>query len=154
MSSTDQHQSSDLWGRGFWEEESGSSLIEFILLGVVLLIPLVYFLIAVSTVQAAAYAGAGAADQAAKVYVSSAQEGSAREMSSEAAVEAALADFDIDASQATVALECPSGSCGNDGDIVAFTVEIRVSVPFVPDIGTWESTLVSVSSTSAQVQSG
>lgn len=154
MSSTEQHPSGGPESKGLWDEESGSSLIEFILLGVVLLVPLVYFLIAVSTVQAAAYAGAGAADQAAKVYVSSAQEGSARDMSSEAAVEAALADFDIDVSQATVTLECPSGSCGNDGDIVAFTVEIRVPVPIVPDIGAWESTLVSVSSTSAQVQSG
>lgn len=153
MSSAEQ-QGSGFNSKSLWDEESGSSLIEFILLGVVLLVPLVYFLIAVSTVQAAAYAGAGAADQAAKVYVSSAQEGSAREMSSEAAVEAALADFGIDASQATVTLECPSGSCGNDGDIVAFTVEIRVPVPLVPDIGAWESTLVSISSTSAQVQSG
>lgn len=153
MSSAEQ-QGSSFNSKSLWDEESGSSLIEFILLGVVLLVPLVYFLIAVSTVQAAAYAGAGAADQAAKVYVSSAQEGSAREMSSEAAVEAALADFGIDASQSTVTLECPSGSCGNDGDIVAFTVEIRVPVPLVPDIGAWESTLVSISSTSAQVQSG
>ncbi len=141
-------------GVSLWEEESGSSIIEFVLLGVVLLIPVVYLLIALSTVQAAAYAGAGAADQAAKVYVSSSQEPPERRAGSEAAVEAALADFGIDPSRAEVRLECPSGSCEQDGDVVSFTVEIRVPVPLLSGIGTWEPALVSVSSTSAQVQSG
>ena len=136
------------------DEERGSSLIEFTLLGTLLLVPVAYLLIAISTVQAAAYAGAGAADQASKVYVSSSAEGQQRQLRSEAAVEAALADFDIDPGQAQVRLDCPAGSCDQDGDIVAFTVEISVPVPLVPDVGSWQSTLVTVSSTSAQVQSG
>lgn len=137
-----------------WEEESGSSLIEFIMLGTVLLIPLVYLLLAVSSVQAAAYAGTGAADQAAKVYVSSSGEREERRLHSEAAVEAALADFGIEPSQADVTLDCPAGSCEADGDVVVFTVEIGVPVPLVPQLGSWEPQMVSVTSSSAQVQGG
>lgn len=153
MSSTEPQSPPALLSR-LHDEDRGSSLIEFTLLGTLLLVPVAYLLIAVSTVQAAAYAGAGAADQAAKVYVSSSAEGQERQLRSEAAVEAALADFDIDAEQAVVTLACPAGSCDQDGDIVAFTVEIIVPVPLIPAVGSWQSTLATVSSTSAQVQSG
>lgn len=154
MSSTEPQQRPSALLSRIHDEERGSSLIEFTLLGTLLLVPVAYLLIAISTVQGAAYAGAGAADQAAKVYVSSSAEGQERQLRSEAAVEAALADFGIDARRAEVALDCPSGSCDQDGDIVAFTVEISVPVPLVPAVGSWQSTLVTVSSTSAQVQSG
>lgn len=153
MSSTESQRLPVLLRR-LHEEETGSSLIEFTLLGTLLLIPVVYLLIAISTVQAAAYAGAGAADQAAKVFVSSSAEGQERQLRSEAAVEGALADFGVDPARAEVSLACPAGSCEQSGDIVAFTVEISVPVPLVPALGSWESTLVTVSSTSAQVQSG
>ncbi|MDZ5076037.1 hypothetical protein [Nesterenkonia sp. HG001] len=136
------------------EAEDGSSIVEFILLAVLLLIPIIYFMLGVSSVQGASYAASGAADQAAKMYVA-AEGGEPRADSrSEAAVLAALQDFDIAADRATVSRGCPQGDCTADGDLVTFSVEIQVPVPLVPDVGSWQPTLVTVSSTSVQVQGG
>ncbi|MGJ9372240.1 hypothetical protein [Nesterenkonia sp. CF4.4] len=138
------------------QDETGSSLIEFIMLAVLLLIPIVYFILGVAAVQAAAYASLGASDQAARMYVLGGEDLGAGERSarSQAAASAALDDFGIGTDQAQIIMSCPTGGCEDDGDVVAFTVEVRVPVPLIPDLGSWESTLVTVSSTSAQVQAG
>ena len=49
--------------------ERGSAVVEFTFLAVLLLVPLVYFIITAGQVQGASFAVAGAADQAAKVFV-------------------------------------------------------------------------------------
>ncbi|GAA1805497.1 hypothetical protein GCM10009771_04660 [Nesterenkonia flava] len=126
--------------------------MEFVMLSSLLLIPLVYFLVALAQVQAAAYATLGAADQASKMYTApgdvSAQDRAAR---SDAAAAQALADFGIDSSQARVTRQCPDG-CDTEGGIVIYTVEVRVPLPLIPQVAGWEHTLVTVSTTSAQVQ--
>lgn len=131
--------------------------MEFVLLAVLLLIPVVYFLLGVSAVQGASYAATGAADQASKMYVhagdSETADGTA-DHHGEAAVVAALADFGIDPSRASVSRTCPSGSCLNDGDLVAYTVEVHVPVPLIPALGDWHPRLVTVSATSVQIQGG
>lgn len=134
--------------------EDGSSIVEFVMLATLLLIPIIYFVLGLSAVQGAAYAATGAADQAAKMYVSAQPGDPEADTRSEAAVLAALQDFSIDPDRAEVARSCPRGGCTADGDLVAFTVEIQVPVPLVPGLGDWRPTLVSVSSTSAQVQGG
>ena len=48
--------------------EDGSAAVEFVFLGVLLLIPLVYLILTAGQVQGAAYAMVGAAEHAAKVY--------------------------------------------------------------------------------------
>lgn len=137
-------------------DESGSSLVEFIMLAVLVLIPVIYFILGVAAVQAAAYASLGASDQAARMYVLQGEDLGSDERSarSQAAVSAALADFGIGTDQAEITMSCPAGSCEDDGDVVAFTVEVRVPVPLIPELGSWRSTLVTVSSTSAQVRAG
>ncbi|MGJ9405572.1 hypothetical protein ACHABQ_04495 [Nesterenkonia aurantiaca] len=142
------------WRQG--QEESGSALVEFIMLAVLVLIPVVYFILGVAAVQAAAYASLGASDQAARMYVLGGEDVAAGERSarSQAAASAALADFGLSADQAEITMSCPNGGCEEDGDVVAFTVEVRVPVPLIPELGSWRSTLVTVTSTSAQVQAG
>lgn len=129
-------------------------MVEFIGLAVMLLIPVVYLLVGAAGLQAASYAAVGAADQAAKVYAASVEtSGLSREARSEAAVARALGDFGIDAGQAQISMDCPSGSCEQEGDVVLVTVTVQVSVPLLPQIGGWEPTLATVGSTSAQVVS-
>lgn len=137
-------------------DDSGSTLVEFIMLAVLVLIPVIYFILGVATVQAAAYASLGASDQAARMYVLGGEDVSAGERAarSQAAASSALADFGIGLEQAQITMSCPKGGCEDDGDVVVFTVEVRVPVPLIPDIGSWQSTLVTVSSTSAQVRAG
>lgn len=124
------------------------------MLATLLLIPIVYFVLGLSAVQGAAYATTGAADQAAKMYVSAEAGDPEADARSEAAVLAALQDFSIDPDRADVSRTCPQGTCTTDGDLVAFTVEVRVPVPLLPGFGDWQPTLVTVSSTSVQVQGG
>lgn len=138
------------------EDESGSTLVEFVMLTVLVLIPVIYLILGVAAVQSAAYASLGASDQAAKMYVLGGEDMGAGERSarSQAAASAALADFGISPDQARITMSCPSGGCEDDGDVVAFTVQVQVPVPLVPEIGSWRSTLVTVSATSAQVRAG
>lgn len=142
---------------GSVHDESGSSIIEFIVLATVVLVPVVYLIVAVSGIQSASYASVGAADQAAKMHAAadSAAESASDDADAraEAAVEAVLDDFDIDRTQADVGIECPAGSCGQDGDLIAVTVDITVPVPILSSVGGWEPTLATVSSTSVQVRS-
>lgn len=132
-------------------DEEGSSIIEFVVLTAVLLVPVVYLIVAVSSLQAASYASVGAADQAAKMHATAENpEDSASR--AEAAVSAALADYDIDASQAEISIDCPAGSCEDDGDLVSVTVDVTVPVPLLSSLGSWDPTLATVSSNSVQVR--
>ena len=138
------------------QDESGSTLVEYIMLAVLVLITVVYLVLGVAAVQAAAYASLGDSDQAARMYVLDGEDVGPGERSSrsQAAASAALAAFGISTDQVEIAMSCPTGGCEEDGDVVAFTVEVRVPVPLIPDFGSWRSTLVTVSATSAQVRAG
>lgn len=133
--------------------EQGSAVIEFLALGTLLLIPAVWFLLAVAEVQAASYAAIGSADQAAKMHTSAEVSGSELAARSEAAIAAALADFGISEEHAHISRHC-SEPCDTEGAVVSYTVEIRVPVPLIPEVGGLEHRLVTVSATSAQVQGG
>lgn len=131
--------------------EQGSAIIEFLALGTLLLIPTVWFLLAVAEVQAASYAAVGAADQAAKMYTAGDADPGERSARSEAAVSAALADFGISPDQGEFSRTC-SADCEIEGSLVGYTVQIHVPVPLIPELPGLEHRLVSVSSTSTQIQ--
>lgn len=133
--------------------EEGSAVIEFLALGTLLLLPAVWFLLAVAEVQAASYAAVGAADQAAKMHTSAVASADERAARSEAAIAAALADFGISAERAHTSQHC-SSACDAEGAVVTYVVEIRVPVPLIPEVGGFEHRLVTVSATAAQVQGG
>ncbi|MGO1522573.1 MAG: hypothetical protein ACTHWO_02455 [Nesterenkonia sp.] len=134
-----------------FSDEEGSALIEFLALGLLLLLPAVWFLLAVAEVQASSYAAVGAADQAAKMHTTGDVDPGERAARSEAAVSAALADFGISAERAEISRQC-SPSCEAEGALVGYTVEIRVPVPLIPEVAGLQHRLVTVSAHSAQVQ--
>ncbi len=113
--------------------ERGSAAVEFITAGVILLVPLVYLIIAVSHIQAGAFAVEGAARQAARVYVLAPTEPEARERA-ERAVLFALNDLGVDAASARVDVSCAgvNGSCLQRGAVVTVRVLVQVSLPLVP----------------------
>lgn len=78
-------------------DERGAATVEFLGLTLVLLIPVVYLMIYVSQVQAAAFASVAAADQAVKAVVADADHPSAG--AAHATVELALADYGVGAGQ-------------------------------------------------------
>lgn len=115
--------------------ERGSASLEFITAGLILLIPLVYLVLALSALQAGALAVEGAARQAARVYVQAPNhaEGTARALR---AVQFGLADYGIPADTAGVQIDCrPSANeCLTRRGVVVVTVRISVPLPLVPDV--------------------
>lgn len=112
--------------------EAGSASLEFITVGLILLVPLVYLVLAMSVLQGGAFAVEGAARQAARVYVQapSAAEAEARV---ERAVLVGLADYGVDAATAEVSIGCAGGGeCLSRRSVVTVTVRVLVDLPLVP----------------------
>ncbi len=111
--------------------DEGSSVIEFLGLSLVLLVPLVYLVLVLGRVEAATFAAEGAAREAARTYVSAdrADQGTDRAL---AAVGIALRDqgFEDDPASA-LTLTC-SARCLTPGSDVSAQIEVRVPLPFVP----------------------
>jgi len=129
-----------LWLRGrSWTErraaiagDAGSASLEFITVGLILLVPLVYLVLVMSVVQGGAFAVEGAARQAARVYVQAPSPGEA-EARAERAVLVGLADYGIDEAAAEVAIGCAGGPvCLARRSVVTVTVRVQVALPFVP----------------------
>jgi len=115
-------------------DDSGSASLEFITAGLLLLVPLVYLVLVVSSIQGATLAAEGAARQAARVFVTadSADQAGAR---AQQAIDFALADFNVPAQRVTVSVSCSdSTSCLAGDSLVTVSVDVAVPLPFVPTV--------------------
>lgn len=116
-----------------WADDAGSASLEFVTVGMILLLPLVYLVLVVAAVQAGALAAEGAARQAARVFVQSADVG-AGQAAAVTAVQFALADHGVDPGAADIAVTCtpkPS-ACLTRRGFVTVTVDFSVPLPFAP----------------------
>lgn len=114
--------------------ETGSASLEFITVGLILLVPLVYLVVAMSALQGGAFAVEGAARQAARVYVLAPTVADA-EARAERAVLVGLADYGIDAGTAEVSITCAGAPvCLARRSVVTVTVRVQVALPFVPAV--------------------
>lgn len=115
------------------ESERGSAMVEFLGVALILLIPLVYLVVTLGRVQAAAFAAEGAAKDAVRAVVTaeSAAAGAAR---AEAAVGIALADQGFDRESGALGLECSATPCLTPGGAVSAVVRVEVPLPLVPDV--------------------
>ena len=112
--------------------QRGSAVVEFTFLGLLLMVPVVYFIITVGQIQGGSFAVVGAADQAAKVFVAQPDASSGRAAAEQAAT-VALADYGHPAGNASVDIHCDSGGdCMGAGSAVTVTVRLTVPLPFVP----------------------
>lgn len=112
--------------------QRGSAVVEFTFLGLLLMVPVVYFIITVGQIQGGSFAVVGAADQAAKVFVAQPDASSGRAAAEQAAM-VALADYGHTAGNAGVEIHCDSGGdCMAAGSTVTVTVRLTVPLPFVP----------------------
>ncbi|WP_138946766.1 TadE family protein [Plantibacter sp. M259] len=129
------HSSDELRHRPTALGDDGSASLEFITVGLVLLVPIVYLIVALAEVQAAVLAAGGAAAQAAKLYARADDDATGRDRV-EDALALALDDFGLDRSQSSVTLDCaPAGlPCGQRGGAVTVTVDILVVLPLMPEI--------------------
>jgi Flp pilus assembly protein TadG len=109
--------------------ERGSAIVEFHFLGILLLVPLVYIMIAVLDVQRTAYGVTQAAREAGRLYVATGDEGAAR-----AAAAVSLRDQDVDPSAVRLTFTCSLEPCHQPGAEVTVTVESTVPLPLIPDV--------------------
>ncbi len=113
------------------EGEEGSAAVEFLAVGVLLLVPLVYLVLTLGRVQAATFAAEAGAREASRVLATTS--GDARAAArAEAAVALALADQGFAAQPGALVLECAARPCRTPEAAVAATVRVRVVLPLVP----------------------
>ncbi|MEY2849828.1 MAG: hypothetical protein RI885_2495 [Actinomycetota bacterium] len=113
--------------------DDGSASLEFITAGMILLVPLVYLILAVSVVQGASLAVEGAARQAARVYVRADDTSQAR-TAADRAIRIALADYGLDSQSAEVSVSCSVADCLTRLETVTISVGVQVSMPLVPPV--------------------
>lgn len=115
------------------EAQAGSAAVEFLTLGIVLLVPLVYLVLVLASLQGAAFAAEGAARQAAREVVLAADDTAGRAAAT-GAVRTALADWRIPASASAVELRCAPdpGDCLVARGTVSVTVRVAVALPLLP----------------------
>ncbi len=127
-------------------DDEGSAAVEFLMLTLLLLIPIVYLVLAVFTIQGASFAAAGAARDAARVLATTTDPaGATRSVESGAAL--AFEDFSIGVAP-LVTVTCEAAGCDEPGSLVHVTVSARVPLPLLPSFLVERATVpISASST-------
>ena len=110
--------------------EEGSAIIEFVFLGVLLLVPLVYLVMALARIQAGSYAVTTAAREAGRAYVttSTGQDANAR---ADAAAGIAFADQGF-SGMGSLEVTCSTSPCLTPDARIETTARVRVPLPLIP----------------------
>lgn len=114
-------------------DERGTALIEFTWLGLLMLVPLVYVVVAVFAVQRTAYAASAAARSATRAYVTAPDQASAYARAA-AAARLAFTDQGIEAPAYELQVGCrPSpAACLSPGSVVTVRVASAARLPLMP----------------------
>lgn len=113
--------------------EDGSATLEFVLLALALLVPIVYLVIALGAVQAQALGVETAARHLARTIATAPDAGTARERA-ERALDGLVAEYGIDRDTVRVSTACGIGAtaCPEAGAMLTVTVRAAVALPLVP----------------------
>jgi hypothetical protein len=114
-------------------DERGTAIVEFVWLGILLLVPLLYIVLAVFDTQRAAYAASAAARSASRAFVTSPDQTTAYARA-EAAARLAFGDQGIDAADFTLVITCrpDPDRCLTPGSVVAAEVHSAADLPLMP----------------------
>ncbi|WP_255396209.1 hypothetical protein [Kocuria sp. CNJ-770] len=127
-------------------EDEGSAVVEFVALGTLLLVPVVYFVLTVAQVQAGAFAVVAAAHQGSQV-LAGAEPGELAAADLSAAAQLAAADQGFGPEQLAVRLECSDGSCTGPGAVATVHTTLEVPLPLVPGFTDLEVAVLTSSAT-------
>lgn len=113
--------------------DTGSASLEFITVGLILLVPLVYLVLVMAAVQGGAFAVEGAARQSVRVFVQADSEAEAAARA-ERAIRFALADAGLAELEPRVAVACTPnpGQCLTRRGTVTISVAVTVPLPLTP----------------------
>ena len=116
--------------RGSALDERGSAVVEFVVLAVLMLIPLIYLVLTMARVQAASYAVSQAAREAGRAFVT-ASSGEVASSRAEAAARIAFLDHSME-KDGRLAVACDGAPCLRPDGRVETTASVRVPLPLVP----------------------
>lgn len=139
------------WNRWATDDE-GSAALEFIAVGVILLLPLIYLIAVLGVIQEQTLGVEAAARHTARV-IALAPDAETAVARSEQVLAGVVEEYGVDADAVDVSLSCaPAGSdCPVAGATVTVTVATRVPLPLVPSLfGLDRSTAIPVEASAVQ----
>jgi len=114
--------------------DDGSASLEFIAVGLILLVPLVYLIVAVGMIQSQALGVETASRQLART-LASAPDPETGDARAERVIEAIVAEYGIDRSGLRIDVSCAApGPCPSAGALLTVTVTAEVGLPLVPPV--------------------
>lgn len=133
-------------------DDRGSAALEFILVGLVLLVPLVYLVVALGLIQGQSLGAEAGARHVARA-VATATDASSAQQRADAVISAVVEEYGIDPDAIEVGMSCrPAGaSCPEPGATLVVTVASRVALPLVPAVlGLDQIASIPIEATAAQ----
>jgi len=115
------------------DNDDVSASPEFVVLGVLLLVPLAYLLITVFAVQSAAYGVSAASREAGRAFVQT-PAGSDPAGRAFVAAMVALGDHGIELEPDQLSITCSADPCLTPGAAVSVRVDVQVGLPWVPEL--------------------
>lgn len=132
--------------RRIGRRERGSAIVEFITIGLVLLLPLIYIMLTLFTVQKAAYAASAASRAGGRAYVLAGSDGANADAAMTSAVDTALDDQGVRTYALPPDVSCTNGGCLQPGSSVRVTVVVDVPLPLPDFMSSWASRTITVRS--------
>ncbi|MFJ6534431.1 TadE family protein [Microbacterium sp. NPDC091662] len=133
-------------------DDEGSAALEFIAVGVILLVPLIYLVIALGAIQEQTLGAEAAARHIARVVARAPDAATAAERS-DAVLAAIVDEYGLDEETVNLTLACapPAVECPSAGATIVVTVTTTVRLPLVPELfGLDRSTAVRVQAEAVQ----
>lgn len=114
--------------------DEGSAPLEFVVAGVVLLVPLVYLVIALGLIQGHTL-GVEAGSRHIARSIATASDAAEADRRAEAVLASVVEDYGLDREAVTVTASCRTpGACPAAGATLVVTVSTRVALPLVPAV--------------------
>jgi hypothetical protein len=111
--------------------EGGSAVVEFVFLGVLVLVPLIYLVMVLARLQAGAYAASAAAREAGRAFVTATAPGAATGRA-EAAARIAFEDQGFRRGDARLTMSCDGTPCLRPEGRIEMVATVTVPLPLVP----------------------
>lgn len=138
--------------RAWATDDTGSAALEFITVGVILLVPLAYLVIVLGALQTQSFGVEAAARHTARAIALADGPESAREIA-EPVLANVVSEYGLDPDSLDVSIDCApaAGDCPEPGAIVTVTVHATARLPFVPPVlGLDRATAIPVEASSVQ----
>ncbi len=120
--------------RKLCKQDEGSAMLEFIVVAVAIIMPLIYVAIAVMNVHAGSFAAHAAAREAARAFMSSGSVAQGNSLA-HALAQQAFGDHGVNAGTPHLEITCIGGPCLSPGSLVNVDVSSSISLPLVPRWG-------------------